>query len=835
MAININKVDDFIFEYAKYIHLDSMPDAVRARFNDYIKNKDFAGNMKEWPKILENIAAGDWPELNDNKKLEDLYALFQNVFENMSQDVGTRDFKGKQKDFFEQWYGKGKLFQKSTIDTGVMTRLKDFAKLLEKHQTFFADKFKDYLPADKKFDDFIGDIQDPDKLKNVIGPLKQIMGLVQLYSDPQYKDYRMWPEGEPQYDFNKTTVNKTTASSAPAIDIENTDSWFKHTYNPAFKHRFPELFQTLVNDPKIFEYFQSKDSKGTISKNIRDAIEKTNYADEKSKDFVPEKDSDEKNIFQKLSDKIDNIKENQVDPWANILRGTRRFFSPAAKTIIEACSKVKNKDGKPLKPTDGLKGILDNKDAIAAKVDASPNGREHWKWISGKLQKYSQTLPKAFEGALRNPKQMKKIVSKFIIDAIKEGKTAEAKTALELISTIKYGIMHSRTVDALGKSDLTVLSDKDLSWNKYEGMRFVTTAIDKTAKFAMLGAGRLIAAAHNKWTRDTTKFKGKDGFLKSAHELWQDKNDKNKYKSGVLDKIENDLATAKVKRKTAIDALKTHGGGDAKKGLDTLNKEISDNSILNDKDKPTLEALRNDLTDKNSRLGSNPNAYRIGLANDIKTWEADKKSLEIEKKAKEKEFADNEANIKSLEAMLKGKKPADPDWVNLIQTKALLEQQGVKLQNEINQLDSDIADKDNQITNGNATLKELHPDEIDKLDKKIKALEKDISDRQSVIDSDQLIIDAFNDTNKEVNGLLSQKQDAQKIDNGWDNAHKDEYMELMAYWDMLETFSKSHQFTFAADKMRKKFLNGYNKGNSKAQQLTADFLNKYKQKYSMNP
>jgi hypothetical protein len=262
-------------------------------------------------------------------------------------------------------------------------------------------------------------------------------------------------------------------------------------------------------------------------------------------------------------------------------------------------------------------------------------------------------MPKAFAGAFHNPKQMRAIVSQIIVDAINDGKTDEAKSALEVLSTMKYGIFHSNVVDALKAENFNIVGDKGLSWNKYAGVQFVTSAMDLTAKYAILGMGRAIVAIRNKWMRDNTKLKGK--FAKNSKA--------DKAHSEFLAKSEHDKKVHTIHSRNMLARL---ASGRGESGY-TITDETS------------LETAKTDLS---------------------------------------------------------ALTPGTPDYNNL-----------------------------------------LHD---------IQRYEYDAEEQKTVAD----LPDGTNQ---------------------WDKDHPDKYMELMAFWDMLESFWKSHQFTFAANKMRDNFLkNGKN-------------------------
>lgn len=717
MAEVMDNVKDFIEQYCKILHLANMPTNVRARFDKYAKTKDFAGNMKKWPDLLD----AELPELSD-AKLKNLYNLFQAVFENMSQNQKNFADKKAVNDFFKEWYGDSddKLFRISEPVAGVEARINDFVQtvldnpntvLKNQISTIFEGKNGSYriIPDDMTYDEFVdkakkGDYKTDRKFRDA---LLAAINHAQTYSaagyGPQY-----WPEGMAPYDVT------TPKPGVPALDADIENKWFKITYNPGFKAHIKTIFNKLLTSSAVREDFQKYDYKGTISGQVNKAIAGTDYANKESKDFVPPVYDDQKNVWQRVDDKLDKFKENQIDPWANVLRGSRRYFSPFARNVIEAVAsvKIKDKDGKThkIKPTDGLKGILDNAETIKGKLqEKSPKATGHFDWFAKKLKIYSEKMPKAFDGAFRNPKQMRAIVSQIIVDAINEGKADEAKSALEVLSTMKYGIMHSRTIDALGKEDMSVLSDKGLSWNKYEGGKFVTTAMDKTAKFAMLGAGRIVAATWNQFGfRNNLKFRGKTKTLEKAHKNWQDKN--------------------------SVDDTNA-----ALTGLDA-----------------SMRANKRDITharkDIKEVLGVVGTRWKKGMLDD--------------------------------------------------------------LSDEIN---NDIA-----LLNNPATLPTAIPV---------------IQDR---IRKNQELLQNYNDLQFGEKTLKAQKIKLENNAQEWDDKHTDKYMELMAFWDMLESFWKSHQLTFAANKMRDNFLKERNgaeyldkdgKPRSKAKKMSDEYLAQYLKKY----
>ncbi len=752
-----DNVKKFIQEYCKILHLANMPAATRERFDKYAEAKDFNGNMKRWPDLLEaadKVNDGDFdalPTMPDDK-WKDLYFYFQDIFENMAQHKD--DFKYKDETtlkFFNTWFGDDKLFKPSQPAVpGLEDRLTHFAKFLRHNKSQLSLIFNKksrylYLPEDFDYDSFVNDIEAGKYIKDpdLRDTLFEIVKYTQRYANGENSFYSDWPQNL-KYDFTQPTEDGKLALPL------DTDEWFATKYNPAFKYRAKEIFNRLLTSSVVREDFTNYDHKGKVAKHIATAINETDYDNKDSKDFVAPVYEDKKNVWQKIGDKIDDFKQDHIDPWTNVLRGSRRFFTPYSKEILEAFSKAKNKDGKKLKPTDGLQGVLDYAEAITKKLVAkSPKGKAHFDWLVGKLKIYAEEKPKAFAGAFKRSWQLKAIVSQLIVDGIQEGKVAEAKSAMEVLSTMKYGVFTSRTVDALKKEDFTMLSDKGLSWNKYEPVRLVTTAIDKTAKYAMLAVGRGVAAVRNGIFRSRTKFRGKTKYFQAAEDVWKKRNNVGNMEA-ALENLTNELESTTTQQTLLNTQIAGFGGRDA------MQSDIDAYSKLEDENK----GLEKQLKDAQ---------YQLSISGNEET------------------------------------PITDPATGKSIKLKDLIEQLTSKM--DANQ---DLLDNDAEKINGYRTL-----------------------------------LKESDDVNDRVTGLNEQKASMQSVQDTWADDHKDKYVELMAFWDTLETFNKSHQLTLAAKKMRKNFLdvekNKDANGNqivgddgkpiNKAQSVSNEFLAWYKKKY----
>jgi hypothetical protein len=154
-----------------------------------------------------------------------------------------------------------------------------------------------------------------------------------------------------------------------------------------------------------------------------------------------------------------------------------------------------------------------------------------------------EQIPDAYEGALKNGHQLRQVAMYVITMAAKDGEIAKAKTALEILSVAKYGLTCSRTLNAVREStkDMSILSDGNLSWNKNEGIQFVTKAIDKTAGFAIQGIGLAATGVRNfvqnhrtKIGKDISKGAKKDHPYHHLHKEYTEWQEKDRFKRDAL-------------------------------------------------------------------------------------------------------------------------------------------------------------------------------------------------------------------------------------------------------------------------------------------------------------
>lgn len=597
MALSL---ENKLFDYLAQRHFDLMSPEVRARFDDYVKNGDFQGHMEHWlknyngsmtPDLVNDMGGG---AVNDHKltaeEWGELFDAYQEAFQKMdvakTPSVGfDSEYKKATKDFIEKWFGNfadGKVFVQKTAtgvaDNILSTGANNLANFLDAPANrALKDVFKRNLKetfSDISYDDFIAGLR-AQKYNSDTKFREKVVAVVEYIRDygPQ-EGYQapsrsQWPIGvgyTPDPVGDGTFVVRTPSVNPVLSSIygnPDTDKWFeiptaeRNVCINRFKDNYTEIFDTLLTKSKVREHFLAQTDSRIIARPLNEALKQTDYENKDSKDYVPEKYSDEKNWRQRFEDFKNDTYENHLRRFVNPSRGTRLYFSPWAQNIIKAFDKSK------LKPTDGIEGILGKKDEILKNLASSPTSKDHFEWFTKTIETLKVAgMSKAVEGALRNGKQMRHLVSGIIAEAVEQGKIKEAKTALEVLSVAKYGLSSSRTLNALNEAtkDMKIFSDDKLSWNKNEGVQLVTRATDKIAGLAIRGAGLVATGIHNFIQHRRTKIGSKDGadfdisknkVLNSAHKHWNE---------------EDIAATVAKKRDDAVADLATLAAGGGKSG-----------------------------------------------------------------------------------------------------------------------------------------------------------------------------------------------------------------------------------------------------------------------------
>lgn len=793
------KMNDFLLQYYMQLRFNHMPAEVRAKFNEYAKNDDFRGHMKDWKKNLmtngannpmpdPNEAGGAWELSND--EWEKLFRAFQDAFRAM--DADKKSFKDNKdaNDFLNEYFGDLHLFSNGVASNDAEQEIQgNFKTFLESNRQVLEVAFKQWglTDGDFSYSDLMSGIQD--KKYNTSPKFQK-----KIKDVAQYVAYYMR-----QPDF----VNSLPNAQTNLPDFEKVEKGFDDDQiDPQkldyFKRNHRDLLDTLNKKSKIYSVFKTYD-KGKISKLLDEATAKVDYGNKESDDYVPPKRDDELTPWQQLSKNIGDTWSDYMDKYIKF-RGDRLYMSNSAKAIVKALDDKKVK----MKPTDGLGKLVENTDAIKANLlYKSPTATKHFEWMAKTLKELQSTMPKAFGGALQNGRQMRALVSELIMTAVRDGKMDEAKTAMEVLSVIKYGYTTSKIMDALGKESLSIFSDKGLSWNKNEGVQFVTNAMDKSIKAAFMGIGYGITIAGNAYNLHGSKFNRATGRMKQAHDDFIRANDDAKNKKIAERNIENPLAQQRIQAEQNV--MAQTGITDAtyaqhEQAYNTAKSDAKQKlTVMNDADKR--------LKDTNQKLESYDDlTQQINSANQALP--------QIQQNLQQLQNALNNPNTYN------GMPPqaANALAVDIQRQITDLQQQERDIQQSLPQLQQQqqqlLANPD--IQSALANRPQYQAD--------FNAAQTSYNTAQQMADQLGDPVHKFKNAKNRVDELNRQIDARNDEINNWDDKHTDKFQELMAYWDFLETGRNTHTGKMyswtpgSAAKKQKKF-----NGSARFQQYLAAY------------
>ncbi len=719
-------MDEFLLEFYKRQHFRSMPIEQFVTFCEYVKKKDYNGNMKEWVEdfdLLKRNAAGEFEtsgglyirkdlpdpmeiggewELSD-EEWEKLYKAFRNTFREM--DANRKAFKYEKKaiEFLDKYFGdQTKLFSSATASPMAESAIEQLKDLLNNHPELeFALINRGALNDDYSFLDLKSDIQNKKYNTNQKSQARLVQAVTALRNEASYGN-----------DENKRLL---AGFDFEAIEKGFEDEALLNSKIATFKSfDYKELLKTLYKNPKVYDVFKNYD-KGKISGKLEEAKERIKYNDEKSDDYVKPKKEDDLTLPERINEWWDETYENYLEKYER-MKGDHMFFSDNAKVIVSAISKNK------IKPTDGLDKVLSESDKIIEKIDDKFTAKKHFKWMVDTINKLKKTMPKTVEGALQSGHKMKHLVSKLIVEAIEQGKEEEAKTAMEVLTVIKYGYTTSKIMDTMNKTDLTLFSDSKYSWNKNEGVQLITNAMDKTLNWAFRAIGYGLTIAGNAYRLRGAKFNDKrNKFLKASQEMWQA--DTDAARAHATDELHEFETGKTVAETTKASITATHGIDDANIGTKQTDLSTHLADLATKKDE--LDTLKHEKQELEFELN--------GIAQNYQFFE---------------DWLNDLANLTSPD------RPAYENERNqLLAQKSRIESRINNIDNEINGTGNKQADYD--------SLKTQTDDERTNINNFLNATRD---------------IEFYNAKITEQNDLLA----------NFDDKHQDMYARLMRYWDMLQ-------------------------------------------------
>lgn len=572
------EMNDFLNTYFRRLHTDAMDYDVLARLVDNKKKGLLTKEQEEWfdpnKGFLEpdsnsplGYKAKAVPELNNTDDLHEdelrkLYEAFARAMAGMksaSADYGAKDSAAK--DFVKRWVDEVQLFStpKATQEcdqsiTNLINLLDETGKTDEERETIknikqviFEETKKDYTSDDKLFGQ-------PADLEKLLGKCKDkkynsdtsVQNKIQKVARTldNYLNSYSWSD-----ETVSNTKQKNKAYLAPLSDdlsiIHREDAFSNIEITDENLTKFKDIYgqqilDTLYYNKDVREKFREHDIK-KITERIDKAEKKVNYQDPNSDNYVKPKKDDTLTPLQQVEKWATDTYNNSIRKYAR-LRGDPLLFSPFSKEIFKAIDKEK------VKPTDGIDGILAKADAIKKRI---PNKTitDHFDWFVETMNQIKADKPKAFAGAWNNARQMKTVITEIMLKATgpnaKDSDMEKAKTAMEIMTAMKYGMMTSKVMDAMKQTEFSIFSDGQLSWNKNEGIQFVTKAFDKSVKAAFLGVGYAVTFARNKIMMSGMKYNKKNNKEKAlaGRIAWENNRlalKRNKDERAIQDTIANE-------------------------------------------------------------------------------------------------------------------------------------------------------------------------------------------------------------------------------------------------------------------------------------------------------
>ncbi len=769
----MEQLQSFIKKYFSLLNLRGMPEPVLAQYKKYINDNDFPNNdVKSWSSAdFMDPTTHAWKDLPDFSTLSDievdlLYKDLLQTFDAMSSH--KRSLAQDSKDFIDAYYGQNKTFSVPSIPATEKTHILQLLTLVNN------DEVPAYLGWDEQplVQEVLAGNKDANSgavkkiVYNIINQIKQAQQQGTLSQDAQNK-------------LAPLDLNRIQNVVNQEIQVTNTD-------RANLRNSGAKIFETLFKKKKVFDDFKKYEpGEKFVSEQIEKALSSTDYTGKTNdKNYIPAKYKDELTFGQKIKEKLEDTYSDVLKKYLTLHRANL-FIKPEAKAIFGALDKA------GIKPTDGIEKILEKSGDITGKLKGKqPFGAtDHFKWMTDKLSDYQKNgMSKAIKGALRNGYQMRHIVEQLILDAVKEGKVKEAKTTLEVLSVMQYGLFTSRTMDAINKTDMTIFSDGKLSWNKNDGIKMVTSAFDRTIKLGIQGLGYAATAATNtiRHTGRTFDHSGKvnDKSEERKTELVQQRadfdsekatkdaafdaeiaaNESTRNATGItdLDASRNTLATGEnfeTRRKQVLDARQASFDALDKIETDYNNRQNLQNEVT---------ALNNDVT----TLGNDLRAMSGTLTNQFDVLLAEQKRQLLNQKQQEiqqKTMEINQINNQYASA-------------------------GLTLDNEYNRIHTTTAPARQDLYNLSRTKRDNAQTTYDTQKQDNDAL------RQK--------IDEYETATENINNAQRQKDELQHAADQWDDKNKNEYLELMAYWDFLQSGNTKSLFHISTKKLQAKMNSG---------------------------
>jgi len=802
---------DFLYKYFAVLNLMAMDEPVLARFNDWVAKKDFPNkHIKAWTTDFPQSTPGQWSkaDLPDIKQLDDvevenLYILLRDVFRSMAANKADFRDNGDAIKFVDKYFGPGKLFENTHIKNNVEQDIRRFIELLLNGN---------YIKLGYRQHSILAEVQRNRKSVND-SDVKEVV------SDAVYEFASNVP------DYENLISSQTLRGIIRALEPDNN---VPDTKLDDLRKQAPEIFETLCKKSAIRDIFKNNDQHQTITRQIDQALSRTDYTGKinEANYIAPKYKDSRKNPQQWIDQKLKDTYNNVLKKYLTAHRDNV-FIKKTSKTIFGAFDKA------GLKPTDGLSALIDKSGEIVGKLRGKEpfDAADHLDWMTKKLKTYKDNgLGDEIDGALRWGYQMRRIINQLIKDAVKEGKVEQAKTAMEVLSVMQYGTFTSRTMDAINKTDLTLFSDGGLSWNKNEGIQFVTKAMDKTMKFGFQAAGYAITGLYNRARKIGTKFNN-SGDLKTLADTEKTKIDAKRLKE------ETDKNDADADDDLVIQSNEPIAERVADYISRTYNLDIDEaRQFIDNKEKDMKIQMQNmrESQEEMQNFQEKHNEYEqykqiVDEVNNVASHIAsaknnrDKVMQDIANKRRELSSKPYIANLITGEVM-------GPEEEKQHEAKLLAELDNLK--NLYGEKDSELA-RLQDIQSNPSVYRDPAQQKMNMLNADNTAyLDAERNFNAAQIEYNRLVNDGvYNDLNAKMTEYSNAQEKVDKARNDkqvrqdnwdkWDQNNKNNYLELMAYWDFLQTGKTKNLFRLSTKKLQDKMDKG------RMQKLLSNYTRNY--------
>lgn len=560
-------IKSVLTKYFKQLHFNEMSPDVLARWEEYLKLPDLNNSMKDWrSQLMHETAPGSKEYVNNdlpdilteltNDQITELYKQINDVISGMAEDkkLNAAEYATAKK-FIEDFYGDTEVFHIIKVSGPTDIELKKLVTsgLLNKLKQPIEDAIR-YVGGEKKpsFRDITDGITSGkyDKDSTFRSQLIDIFERVESAASWTWAQRPANQQALNDFISLRDNLIKGLQPDPTVADVER----FKRNLK---RDDDENVLRRLYKKSKAKELFANHDSYG-LAGALDDAKSEVDYDKTDSENYLYPKTEKHLNFPQTIKDKWDKFYENRLEKWRN-LGGDYMFQSRAAEDIVKAIKKEK------IKPTDGLDAILNNAEKI--KGDMAHTGIQtgkHFEWFLKEMKIIKEADEDAFNACLFSGVSLRQVVQRIAMDAVKSGKIAEAETALEILSAVKYENTTSKIVDNLEahfkENPQGILNNKDLSLNKSEGVQFVTNALTKTLRVGVIVVAKIATIAVNTVRKSGSKINKENDDLKAAHDAW--KKDVANQKAALGTAIADSTAR-EIKAKTKLGIITTKFGSGA--------------------------------------------------------------------------------------------------------------------------------------------------------------------------------------------------------------------------------------------------------------------------------